>query len=340
MCIIGGAENSRNRRRADLKINAIAAGNEGAANGLMQTDSRMQINSTAVDGGMPVGSGDADQKSNRAVLTAARRIVVKVGTSSITYPNGRMNLGSIEHLCRALANQMNQGREMILVTSGAISVGRSRLNIDEMSHNIREKQAFAAIGQCDLMNMYSRAFSEYGYTVGQILLTRDDIDDPLTLANITNTFDALMERRVIPIVNENDTVSIKEVYHNGTFGDNDALSAIVAKMVQADLLILLSDIDGLYDCDPHLNASARLIHHVAKLTPEIIGGAGGSGTRRGTGGMVSKLSAAAIAMPAGIDMIISNGSRPKQIENILNGEAIGTWFEGARSAKRWDGSDR
>lgn len=263
---------------------------------------------------------------DRPSLKDAKRVVVKVGTSSITYENGRMNLGNIERLCQAIADQMNRGREMILVTSGAIAVGRSRLGITEASKDIRDKQAFASIGQCDLMNMYSRTFAQYGYTVGQILLTRDDIDDPLTLTNITNTFGALIGRGVIPVVNENDTVSTKEVYHNGTFGDNDALSAIVARMVKADLLILLSDIDGLYDHDPHQDENAVLIPHVRMLTPEITGGAGGSGTRRGTGGMVSKLSAAAIAMNAGIDMVISNGARPADIDAILQGETVGTLF--------------
>ncbi|MGI6546736.1 MAG: glutamate 5-kinase [Fastidiosipilaceae bacterium] len=263
---------------------------------------------------------------DRAGLTAAKRIVVKVGTSSITYENGRMNLGNIERLCRAISDQMNQGREIVLVSSGAIAVGMSKLHMTERPKNIREKQAFAAIGQCDLMNVYSRTFAQFGYIVGQIMLTRDDIDDPVTLHNIKNTFGALIERQVVPVVNENDTVSTKEVYHNGTFGDNDALSAVVAKMVDADLLILLSDIDGLYDSDPHSNQHACLISDVSHLTPEITAGASGAGSRRGKGGMVSKLSAASIAMGAGIDMVISNGARPHEIQNIIDGEPIGTLF--------------
>lgn len=265
--------------------------------------------------------------ASRQHLKNAKRVVVKVGTSSITHDNGRMNFNQIERLCRSIANQMNQGREMILVTSGAIAVGMSKLGETQTPQNIREKQAFAAIGQTDLMTVYSRVFAEYGYGVGQILLTRDDIDDPLVLHNITNTFGALIERQVVPIVNENDTVSTKEVYHNGTFGDNDALSAIVARMVEADLLILLSDIDGLYDSDPRNNSQACLISDVTRLTPEITGGASGAGSKRGKGGMVSKLSAASIAMNAGIDMVISNGSRPHEIQNIIDGENIGTLFQ-------------
>ena len=217
---------------------------------------------------------------------------------------------------------------MILVSSGAIAIGKSRLNvIDHKDATVQEQQAYAAVGQADLMTTYSRSFSEYGYNVAQILMTRDDVDDPLTLHNITNTFEELIHRRVVPIINENDTVSTKEVYHNGTFGDNDALSAIVAKIVKADLLILLSDIDGLYDCDPRKNVNACLISDVNKLTPDIVKGAGGSGSRRGTGGMISKLSAATIAMNAGIDMVISNGSRPEEIARILQGESIGTLFK-------------
>ncbi|HHX36814.1 MAG TPA: glutamate 5-kinase [Clostridiaceae bacterium] len=264
---------------------------------------------------------------NRLALADAKRVVIKVGTSSLTYENGRMNLANLDRLCRAIADQMNRDREMILVSSGAIAIGKSRLNVIDHDATVQEQQAYAAVGQTDLMNAYSRGFSEYGYSVAQLLLTRDDVDDPLTLHNITNTFEELIHRRVVPIINENDTVSTKEVYHNGTFGDNDALSAIVAKIVEADLLILLSDIDGLYNCDPRQNANACLISDVSKLTPDIVRGAGGTGSRRGTGGMISKLSAATIAMNAGIDMIISNGSRPDEIARILNGESIGTLFK-------------
>ena len=216
----------------------------------------------------------------RAHLSAAKRLVIKVGTSSITYENGHKNLANIERLCRAIADQMNQDREVILVTSGAIAVGMSKLHVTRRAVDMREKQAFAAIGQCDLMDIYSRTLAQFGYVVGQILLTRDDVDDSIVLHNIKNTFEALIERRVVPIVNENDTVSTKEVSHNGTFGDNDALSAIVARIVDADLLILLSDIDGLYDSDPRTNEYACLISDVSALTPEIASGAGRTGSWR------------------------------------------------------------
>lgn len=272
------------------------------------------------------GTDNGGQRAREA-LKAAQRVVVKVGTSSITYENGRMNLGNINRLARALSDQMNRGKEMILVSSGAIAVGRSKLRQATPPQNMPEKQAFASIGQSALMNAYSRHFSEYGYEVGQVLLTRDDVDDQVILENITNTFEQLIRLETLPIVNENDTVSTKEVMHNGTFGDNDALSAIVAKIVRADLLILLSDIDGLFDCDPHREADACLVDRVFALTPELRQVAGGRGSRRGTGGMISKLSAARIAMEAGIDMVISNGSRPEDIAAILAGEVVGTFFD-------------
>ena len=193
-------------------------------------------------------------------------MVIKVGTSTITYDNGRFNLTNLEHLCRSIANQMNQGREIILVSSGAIGVGVGRLRLQEKPQAIREKQAVAAVGQCELMSMYSRLMSDFNYTVAQVLLTKDDIDDEITRDNICNTFEALIEKEIIPIVNENDTVSTREIYHNGTFGDNDTLSAIVADLVGADLLIILSDIDGLYDSDPRTHDEASLISTVETIT--------------------------------------------------------------------------
>lgn len=262
----------------------------------------------------------------RDMLKTARRVVIKVGTSTITYDNGRFNLTNLEHLCRSLANQMNQGREVILVSSGAIGVGVGRLRLKEKPCSIRDKQAVAAVGQCELMSMYSRLMSDYNYTVAQILLTKDDIDDPVTRNNINNTFQALLEQEIIPIVNENDTVSTREIYHNGTFGDNDSLSAIVAGLIGADLLIILSDIDGLFDCDPHEHADARLIATVDKITPEIEEIAGGEGSNRGTGGMRSKITAARIATQAGLNTVIANGSLPRVIDAILDGKEAGTLF--------------
>lgn len=262
----------------------------------------------------------------RAHLTETKRLVVKVGTSTITHHDGALNLENIEHLCRMLVNQKHKGREVVLVTSGAIAVGLHRLRLRQRPESLREKQAIAAIGQVDLMNIYSRFLAEYDQNCAQILMTRGDVDDPQTLENITNTFDALLELDVLPIVNENDTVSTTEVMFNGTFGDNDSLSAIVARIVHADTLILLSDIEGLYDCDPHLNEDARFISTVEAVDEDIMLTAGGQGSWRGTGGMISKLNAAKVASAAGIDMIITHGNKPNDVNRILDGEEIGTWF--------------
>lgn len=264
--------------------------------------------------------------SYREKLKNCKRIVVKVGTSSLTYGNGRANLINIEKICRAIADQMNQGHEMILVSSGAIGIGMGKLRLSEKPKSIREKQAIAAVGQCEMMSLYSRFFADYNYSVGQILLTRDDSEEEYTRQNTINTFETLIEKEIIPIVNENDTVSTREIYHNGTFGDNDLLSAIVAEMTGADLLILLSDISGFYNCDPKINTDAVLIDTVEGITPELEACAGGSGSARGTGGMISKLEAAKVATNAGIHMVIANANDPSVIKNILNGEGIGTMF--------------
>lgn len=267
----------------------------------------------------------------REKLTSARRVVVKVGTSTITFENGRKNLANLDHLCRAIANLRNQGREVILVSSGAIAMGMARLRLARKPGTIREKQAVAAVGQCELMNIYSKLFDEYGYVTAQILLTRDDIEDAHTRMNAINTFEALLEKEVIPIVNENDTVSTQEIFHNGSFGDNDSLSAIVAGLTHADLLILLSDIDGLYDQDPRKNSDARLVSYVPAVTDEIVRMAGGSGSARGTGGMATKIEAARIATLAGIDMVIANGTSADVIECILAGKEVGTMFAAAQA---------
>lgn len=267
-----------------------------------------------------------DTQSGREQLAKAKKVVIKVGTSTITHENGRFNLNNLEHLCRSIANQMNQGKEIILVSSGAIGVGVGRLHLKQKPKVMREKQAVAAVGQCELMNMYSRLLSDYHYVVAQILLTKDDIDDPVTRENICNTFQALLEREILPIVNENDTVSTREIYHNGTFGDNDMLSAIVARLVGADLLIILSDIDGLYDMDPHEHADAALISTVAKIDDTIEAAAGGEGSNRGTGGMRTKLNAARIANEAGIDAVIANGSVSRIVDDVLEGRERGTLF--------------
>jgi glutamate 5-kinase len=264
--------------------------------------------------------------SRRETVTSAQRIVIKVGTSTITHDSGRFNLTNMENLCRSIANQMNQGKEIILVSSGAIGVGVGRLRLAEKPKSIRDKQAVAAVGQSELMNMYSRLMSDYNHIVAQILLTKDDIDEPQSRQNVTNTFEALLEKQILPIVNENDTVSTREIYHNGTFGDNDMLSAIVAVLTRADLLVILSDIDGLYDCDPRSHPEACLLPHVERITDDIEDLAGGAGTKRGTGGMRSKILAARIATVAGVNTVIANGARPHTIDAILEQKAVGTLF--------------
>lgn len=276
------------------------------------------------------------QQQLREKISRAERIVIKVGTSTLTYDNGRINLRNMENLCRSVAGLMNQGKQVILVSSGAIGVGVGRLRLQEKPSEIRTKQAIAAVGQCELMNMYSRLLSDYHYAVAQILLTKDDIDDTQTRINIMNTFQALIEMEIVPIVNENDTVSTREIYHNGTFGDNDTLSAIVAVLIEADLLIMLTDIDGLYDCDPRLNNNACFVSYVQEITDAIEESAGGEGSKRGTGGMRSKILAARIATVAGLDAVIANGSVPRVIDAIMDGQPIGTMFAGQKPAKATD----
>ena len=274
--------------------------------------------------------GSQAELALREQIRQAKKIVVKVGTSTLTYENGRTNIGNVDHLCRSLANQMNQGKELVLVSSGAIGMGVGKLRLSEKPRSIRAKQAVAAVGQCELMNIYSKTMADYNYVVAQILLTKDDIDDKLTRVNICNTFAALLEREILPVVNENDTVSTREIYHNGTFGDNDNLSAVVADLIGADLLILLSDIDGLYTSDPRCDEGASIIHYVAEIDDTIAASAGQEGTHRGTGGMRSKISAARIASAAGIPIVIANGSNNRVVDQIIEGERVGTLFAAAK----------
>ena len=257
-----------------------------------------------------------------------QRIVVKVGTSTITHPSGAPNLRSIERLARTLSDLQGMGNEMILVSSGAIAVGTHKLGLAERPRELRFKQAAAAAGQCRLMYTYDKFFSEYNHTVGQILLTDEDVQIAERAAHLEATFFALLEMGVIPIVNENDSVSSAEIEtgQHKVLGDNDTLSAIVAKLCRADLLVLLSDIDGLYDADPRSHPDARLLHRVTALTEEIRQMAGGAGSWRGTGGMATKLSAAKIVMDAGCDMVITNGARMEDLYGIAEGQDIGTRF--------------
>lgn len=257
-----------------------------------------------------------------------QRIVVKVGTSTLTHDSGSLNLRSMEHLVRALADLHGCGNEIILVTSGAIAVGTARLGLSERPRELRMKQAAAAVGQCRMMHIYDKLFGEYNRSVAQILLTGDDVENPDRAEHLRSTFSALLEMGVIPVVNENDSVSSAEIEtgHHKVLGDNDTLSAIVAALCQADLLVLLSDIDGLYDADPRTHPDAKRFHQVKDLTPEILEMAGGAGTWRGTGGMATKLSAARIAMESGCDMVITNGARPEDLYGIVEGQDIGTRF--------------
>lgn len=257
-----------------------------------------------------------------------QRIVVKVGTSTLTRSSGSMNLQNMERLTRTLADLKGMGHEIILVSSGAIGVGTKKLRLEERPTELRMKQATAAVGQCMIMHIYDKLFSEYNRTVAQILLTGDDVEDPIRAEHLSSTFSALLELGVIPVVNENDSVSSAEIEtgHCKVLGDNDTLSAIVARLCGADLLVLLSDIDGLYDADPRTHPDAKLIHHVSAITPELRAMAGGAGTWRGTGGMATKLHAAQVALDAGIDMVISNGARMEDLYDIVAGKNIGTRF--------------
>ena len=251
-----------------------------------------------------------------------KRIVVKVGTSTLTYSNGNINLSRIEKLTRVLSDLMNSGKEVVLVTSGAVGVGVNKLKLKERPKTIKEKQAAAAVGQSELMHIYRKLFGEYSHIVGQVLLTRDVVEDDHIRKNVVNTFETLIENKIIPIVNENDTVAIDEIENIVRFGDNDNLSAIVAGLVSADLLIILSDIDGFYDYDPN----SKMIKEVIEITRELEECAGGAGTSFGTGGMATKLTAAKTATNFGVDMILVNGDDPKILFDIVNGEEIGTLF--------------
>ena len=254
-------------------------------------------------------------------IKKANRIVIKVGTSTLTYDTGKMNLKRIDTLARVLSDLHNQGKEVILVSSGAVGIAVGKLGLPEKPKETHKTQAIAAVGQCELMYLYDKMFSEYNNTVAQILLTKDDIVIPRRKRNIQNTFCTLMEMGIIPIVNENDTISTDEI----EIGDNDILSAVVADLVDADLLVLFSDIDGLYTCDPHTNPDAELIPMVFDVS-SVRGIAGGAGTNRGTGGMVTKLNAAEVATASGIHMIITNGNDIFRLYDILEGEPVGTLF--------------
>ena len=256
-----------------------------------------------------------------------KRVVIKVGTSTLCHGGKGLNFKNIDGLTRTLTDIKNEGYEVVLVSSGAIGAGVAKLGLSDRPGDIREKQAVAAVGQLELMHIYDKMFGEYGATVGQVLFTREDVDRPTVKQNLTGTLEALLAMGVIPIVNENDSVCIEEIEsEHKIFGDNDTLSAVVATLVKADLLVILSDIDGLYDSDPHTNPGAKLIPVVKEINDNIISLAGGTKSSLGTGGMITKLSAARAAGEEGIDTIITNGSRPQDLYTAAHGGEVGTRF--------------
>ena len=250
------------------------------------------------------------------------RIVVKIGTSTLAHPTGHLNIRRVELLCKIMSDIKNAGHEMILVSSGAIGMGVGKLGLRERPKDIPSKQAAAAVGQCELMYTYDKLFSDYHHTVAQLLITGDDTANESRRQNFTNTLARLLELGALPIINENDTVATDEI----VIGDNDTLAAIVAECVHANLLILLSDIDGLYTADPHTHPDAVLLHRVTKIDDHIRELAGVSNSTQGTGGMVTKLRAAEICLRCGCDMVIANGNRPENLYDILDGKAVGTTF--------------
>ncbi len=258
-----------------------------------------------------------------------RRIVVKVGTSTLTYDTGKINIRRMSKLAQVLSDLKNAGIEIVLVTSGAIGVGVGKLGLKERPKDTPGRQAAATVGQCELMFLYDKFFGEYGNITGQLLVTRDDFENEERHRNLHNSFMKLFEYGALPIVNENDSVAVEEI----VYGDNDSLSAHVAEIVDADTLIILTDIDGLFSANPREDENAVLIHCVDEITEEILALAGGSGTNRGTGGMITKLHAAQIATAAGINTVVMNGSDPEEIYKLIDGRQIGTLFKAKTEVK-------
>jgi len=257
-----------------------------------------------------------------------RRIVVKVGTSSLTYENGSSNLKNLENLALVLSDIHNMGNEVVLVSSGAIAVGAQKMHLNGKPTELRMKQAAAAVGQCENLFLYDKFFGYFNKTIAQILLNAEDIRQEAKKENLTNTFEALLEQGIIPIVNENDSVSYTEIEsEEKLFGDNDMLSAVVSVLCDADILVILSDINGFYDRDPRLYKDAKLIGRIDEITDETYELAGGAGSRRGTGGMRTKLQAAELATSQGIDTLVTNGSHPECLYDIVAGKKVGTLFK-------------
>ena len=250
------------------------------------------------------------------------RIAIKIGTSTLAHATGHLNIRQVEKLCKIISDIKNAGHSVILISSGAIGMGVGKMGLQQRPTDIPTKQAAAAVGQCELMYTYDKLFSVYNHTVAQILITGEDIENEKRKENFTNTVNRLLELGAIPIINENDTVATDEI----VIGDNDTLAAIVCQCVHADLLVLLSDIDGLYTADPHKNPDAKLIHHVGVIDDDLSSLAEGSSFGLGTGGMVTKLQAAKICLACGCDMVITNGSMPENLYAILDGQDVGTTF--------------
>ena len=253
------------------------------------------------------------------------RIVVKVGTSTLAHPGGLLNIRHTEDLVRVWSDIQNAGHQLIVVSSAATGLGAGKLQIEKPG-DLVTKQAAAAVGQCELMYTYDKQFTEYSHTVAQLLLTGEDIKSEQRSRNVRNTLSRLLELGALPIINENDAVATDEIGVENTIGENDSLSAIVAAAIGADLLVLLSDIDGLYDGDPHKNPDAKLIHTVERIDEHILALGGGSGSELGTGGMATKLTAAVTATEAGCEMVIANGAKLKQLYEIVDGGHVGTRF--------------
>lgn len=254
------------------------------------------------------------------------RIVIKIGTSTLAHATGHLNIRRVEELCKVFSDIKNAGHEVIIVSSGAIGMGVGKLGLSSRPTDIPTKQAAAAVGQCELMYTYDKLFSEYNHTVAQLLITSDDIQNNMRHTNFSNTLNRLLNLSVIPIINENDTVATNEI----VIGDNDTLAAIVSESIQADKLVLLSDINGLYTADPHTDPNAKLIESIFEINEDIIALGSGSGSNLGTGGMVTKLQAAQICMQCGCDMIITNGNDPLSLYDIIEGKPVGTTFYGVK----------
>lgn len=271
----------------------------------------------------------------RTELKNAKKIVIKIGTSSLTYSNGNINLRKIEQIAKVLTDLKNTGREIILVSSGAVGAGMNRLCLEERPSKLKDKQAVAAVGQTILMQYYEKFFKEYNQTIAQLLLTKDIVLDDIKRTNVVNTITRLLEMGVIPIANENDSVATDEIAMF-RIGDNDTLSSMVATIIEADVLLMLSDIDGLYDSSPSENASANLIPYVNKVDEDIHLMAGSAGSNLGTGGMVTKIKAAEKLINKGISMVIANGENLDIIYDILDGKERGTFFNGKMKGEQYD----